>query len=129
MLRRPRVYLALFLCFIATGAQWDLVQTFAWGRMVATYAKSMPLTKAVSKTFSGEMCGLCTLVASTEKQDRNQSTVPEVKSETKMLLFFQDAPNTSVNVPIAVTWIPSDPVTTTVGRAAPPVPPPRVAAV
>lgn len=129
MFQRTRVLIALLLCLIATGAQWDLVQTFAWGRMVAIYSKSMPLTEAVSKTFSGDMCGLCSLVASTRKQDRNQPTVPEVKSESKLLLYFQDAPAVSIDVSVAVTWMPLDPMVTTAERAAPPVPPPRVEAV
>lgn len=125
MLRRIQVSIALILCFIATGAQWDLVQTFAWGRMVANYSQAMPLAQAVAKTFDGEMCNICRMVANAQQQERSRSDVPEAKIESKIFFFFQDAPRMVVEAPCAAVSFPSDSSAMTEGRSAPPVPPPR----
>ncbi len=115
----------LVLCFVATGAQWDLLQTFAWGRMMVTYSQAMPLTQAVAKTFDGEMCDICRLVASAQKQEQPRSSVPELKLENKLLFFFQAVPRVVVGEPEAVAWTPGSSLTPAEVRWAPPVPPPR----
>jgi hypothetical protein len=94
------------------------MQVFAWGRMTVEHAQSMPLTQAVAKTFDGEMCGICRMVANAKKQEQSRSNVPELKMESKILLFFQAAPKVVVEAPRSATVV-------TAGRSAPPVPPPR----
>ena len=115
----------LVLCFMATGAQWDLIQVFAWGRMTVEHAHSMPLSQAVAKTFDGEMCGICRMVANAKKQEQSRSNFPELKMESKILLFFQAAPKIVFEAPRAAAWLPADASVITAGRSAPPVPPPR----
>jgi hypothetical protein len=123
--QRIHVPIVLFLCLIATGSQWDLVQTFAWGRMMVMNSHSMPLSKAVAQTFSGEMCPICHLVANAEKQEKSRSEIPEAKLAGKVLLYFQKAPAVVVTAPDGVAWFPGNPLVATEGRVAPPVPPPR----
>lgn len=117
----------LCLCFVATGAQWDLLQTFAWGRMMVNYSREMPLSQAVTKTFDGEMCGICRVVANAQKQEQSRSNLPETKIESKILFYFQTVPKVIVGEPDSVAWFPGDSSATTELRWAPPVPPPRLA--
>ena len=124
--QRIQIPVLLFLCIIATGAQWDLVQVFAWGRMMATHSLTMPLAKAVTKTFDGEMCPICRMVAKAKEQERSRSGVPKAKIESKVLLFFQTIPEVIVEAPRSIAWYPSETPVRTVDRLAPPLPPPRV---
>ncbi len=89
------------------------------------HAQAMPLSQAVAKTFDGEMCAICRMVADAKKQEQSRSNVPEPKMETKILLFFQAAPRVVVDAPRSATWHPTEAVVMTTGRSAPPVPPPR----
>ena len=114
---------------LATGSHWDLLQTFAWGRMIATYSQSMSLTQAVKLTFTPDnVCGLCQSVSEAKQQMAPDTTLPsEAKSFGKILLIFQ---------PVAV-FVPRGPVTAAWGwnhavpgcrdRSPPPLPPPRAA--
>src|ERR1700712_3398132 len=70
--------LTLTAWLLATGSHWDLLQTFAWGRMLATYSQSMPLLEAAQKTFSPDgMCGICHAVADAkQKESAADSTTP-----------------------------------------------------
>jgi hypothetical protein len=102
-----------------------LVQIFAWGRMITEHSQTMPISQAIAKTFDGEMCGICQMVADAQKQERSRSDVPQGQIEIKTLLFFQTAPQVIVEAPRGIAWRPSDSRETTVERSAPPVPPPR----
>jgi hypothetical protein len=115
----------LLLCFLAAGTQWDLIQVFAWGRMIAGHTQSMPLSQAVAKTFDGEMCSICRMVNDAKKQEQSRSHFPELKPERKMVLFFQTVPKVVVEAPLSETWCPAEATVVTAGRSAPPVPPPR----
>jgi len=131
---RHKFSLILTLCawLLATGSHWDLVQTFAWGRMIASYSQSMAFTKAVQKTFSVEgMCGVCVAVQDGKKQDGSANRTPGApgKSLGKILLVFAPA----ITAPLLFSsascpWSHSDQLTPTSDPAAPPVPPPRALA-
>jgi hypothetical protein len=124
--------LTLVAWLFATGSHWDLVQTFAWGRMLTTYSQSMPLLQAVEKTFStGGQCALCHAVADAkQKQSANDPAAPDAagKFPNKILLVFVpgDAPLVFSLTPSA--WSHSDAMVPLSVRAAPPVPPPRALA-
>jgi len=124
---RLQIPLVLFLCFMATGAQWDLLQMFAWGRMMAGHAQTMPLSRAVAKTFDGEMCAVCRMVADAKKQDRARSAVPEPKGAGRIFLFFQAAPKIAIEPPGSTAWRPGEATVASATRSAPPSPPPRLA--
>jgi hypothetical protein len=122
--------LTLSAWLLATGSHWDLVQTYAWGRMIATYSQSMSVTEAVKKTFTPEtMCNLCKSVATAKQSSKGKDAVPGGSAPCK--IFLACAPV----VERFISPTPEQPglrfgaisaFSTT--RAAPPVPPPRVAA-
>ena len=63
MFRRLQLIAVLLAWLLATGSQWDGAQVFAWGKMVATYSRTMPLTAAVRLTFTpGNECDVCVVV-------------------------------------------------------------------
>lgn len=127
MKRRFQIVVVLFAWFMASGAQWDLVQTFAWGRMVANYSRAMPLLRAVKLTFTpGNMCSICRAV-SEAKQQENAPAVPSGKADTKLLLVFQPVQRLILTPPIQETWSLSDRYPESAQRSNPPTPPPRVA--
>lgn len=127
MRHKASLVFTLTAWLLATGSHWDLVQTFAWGRMIADYARAMPLTEAVSKTFSPQtMCPLCHVVAEAKQQESRNTTVPDAKSPSKIVLVYASAPLTSApriptvlgELDLAARWESND-------RAAPVSPPPR----
>ena len=126
MSKRLQLTFVLVAWFLATGAQWGLVQTFGWLRMVVKYSQSMSVANAVKKTFSGEMCGVCEAVQDTKQQETGPAVPNKREVDGKMLVVH--APVTTH--PLAVLqpeaeW-PGDPVAISLGRSAPPLPPPRV---
>jgi hypothetical protein len=126
--RKFSLILTLVAWLLATGSHWDLVQTFAWGRMIATYSQSMSFSKAVTKTFSSEgLCGICVAVQEAKKQDATANTTPGApdKSLGKILLVFAPSPAPFIAAPPLSLWSLSDHLTPTSDPAAPPVPPPR----
>ena len=131
MYRRFSLILTLTAWLLATGSHWDLVQTFGWGRMIATYSRSMPLLRAVKQTFSGdEMCGVCALVHhAKEQQDADNAKVPGTKAPAK--IFLMGAPSALVfasPASVCVGVVPAGSAALSMDRVVPPLPPPRVAA-
>jgi hypothetical protein len=111
---------------LASGSLLDVVQAFAWGRMVATYSQSMSLGQAVKTTFSGDdPCGICKAVQAA----RNAAPPDQVAGtpSTEKIVFV--APSTALVVPAALETctglIGARTLPTSAGRAVPPVPPPR----
>jgi hypothetical protein len=130
MRQKISVILVLAAWLLATGSQWDVAQTFAWGRMVATNSRSMSLGQAVQKTFSGEMCSLCLAVQQAkQQQDADQAKSPGGKLPGKVLLI--GVPGTLVYLspaPLCAGLTSAVPAPLSAGRSAPPSPPPRVLA-
>ncbi|MEN9841433.1 MAG: hypothetical protein RL376_1233 [Verrucomicrobiota bacterium] len=63
-MRRVSALFALCAWLLASGAHWDFVQGFAWGRMIAAYSRTMPLEQAIKLTFTADnLCGVCEFVA------------------------------------------------------------------
>ena len=126
---RPRLSLivTLFAWLLATGSHWDLVQTYAWGSMIAGYAQEMSFSAAVKKTFSAEsMCHLCHAVADAKKSSASDPATPGSKDLGKIVLVC--APSTpSFFGPTAIVVAHQAPTSATfsAGRDAPPSPPPR----
>lgn len=127
MRHRLSLILTLFAWLLATGSQWDVVQTFAWGRMFATNVQTLSLLKAADRTFSPEgRCELCCAVSAAKQQQENSATIPGGKIESKIFLLFEPAPRPVVAAPVFSPWSLSDPLAPSLARSAPPVPPPRV---
>jgi len=129
-MRRLSLVLTLAAWLLATGSHWDLVQTFAWGRMIATYSRTMPLATAVRRTFSPEtMCSICRAVADAKQRDAANNAVPGSKSPEKILLVC--APRALVfasPAPSCAGLVPAIAVPVSAERPAPPSPPPRALA-
>lgn len=127
MRRQLSLVLTLVAWLLATGSQWDLVQTFAWGRMITTYAHSMPLLRAVEKTFAGDnLCSVCELVQGAKQQETDQVALAGAKAPEKLCVVHTVAQlvfASSVNLSIA-TILPQ-PGLVSAERATPPLPPPR----
>ncbi|MCX6956026.1 MAG: hypothetical protein NTV51_28145 [Verrucomicrobia bacterium] len=135
MRRRLSLLVTLTAWLLATGSQWDVVQTFAWARMFAENCRTLPLHVALKRTFSPEgRCELCGLV-STAKQERQNSadaptdapgSAPAGKFSGKVLLAFEPAhAPLLVRLSLPARWSPSDPTFASTERAEPPLPPPR----
>ena len=128
MLRRFSLVLTLAAWLLATGSQWDLVQVFGWGRMIATYSRTMPMRAAVRQTFSGEtLCGVCQAVqAAKQQQDANGAKVPGSKAPEK--IFVMNPARVRVfatPAALCVGHASGDPAPVSADRSAPPGPPPR----
>ncbi len=127
MRRRISLILTLAAWLLATGSHWDLVQTFAWGRMIATYSQTVPLAEAIRLTFTPEnMCGVCSAV-STAKQQTSAAAIPGGKLDGKVLLVFAPVPTPVVAAPSFSSSVFDHAAVPFSERAAPPVPPPRAA--
>ena len=125
MRRKLSLITMLTAWLLATGSHWDLVQTFAWGRMIATYSQSMSLAQAVKLTFTPDnLCGVCESV-SEAKQHQDSALPTDGKTMGKILLVFQ--PQTGFFAELAVTehYAPNETRLALRDRSPPPVPPPR----
>lgn len=124
---RPKLSLITMLVawLLATGSHWDLVQTFAWGRMIATYSQSMSLSEAVKLTFTPDnLCGMCESVS--EAKQRQDAAVPaDAKAPGKILLVYQAAPSFVVPLPVSPEWTRNDWRPAEREGQPPPVPPPQ----
>lgn len=128
MRRRLSLVFTLVAWLLATGSHWDLVQTFGWGRMIATYSRSMSFKEAVRLTFTPDnLCGVCSAVAAA-KQKQDAHGAPLDRLATKVLLVYTPAPAPIVAAPGVSRWWPDEASMPASERSAPPVPPPRVAA-
>ncbi|HEY0968323.1 MAG TPA: hypothetical protein VGD88_13105 [Opitutaceae bacterium] len=112
---------------LATGSHWDLVQTFAWGRMIAAYSQSMSLGDAIKKTFTAEnLCGVCEVV-NDAKQGQDTTGSGAGKLDHKVQLAFAASPVVVVTATESSPWLLVDVIPPSTVATAPPTPPPRVA--
>lgn len=112
---------------LATGSHWDLVQTFAWGRMIATYSKSMTMSQAVKLTFTADnLCGICETVRDIDLDHRDSALPVDGKSFGKILLVYQPEPAFFAVLPQTGNLSADDFAPAQRDRHPPPVPPPRV---
>lgn len=131
-MRRLPAICVLFAWLLASGAQWDLLQGFAWGRMVANYSRTMPLHEAVRLTFTPDnLCGMCEFVASSttrDDADADAETAP-AESGAKAKAPIAPAPGHLFVFQIlpAPAWPREDFLPDACARPAPPAEPPRAA--
>jgi hypothetical protein len=127
MRQRLSLLIALTSCLLATGTHWDLIQTFAWGRMLVNSSQSMSLAAAVKNTFTpSARCSLCRAVAKAKHPSEQGPTLPGSISSGKILLLgtlptvvlFSPSPHCVGRLPKVIA-------STGAWRAAPPSRPPR----
>lgn len=124
---RAKIPLIIVLAswLFASGAHWDFVQVFAWGRMLATYRETMSFSKALEATFDADKpCSICQLVGKAKQKEQSSSTgAPRAPEE--MIYFFQPQTLFVMSVQPEVFGTPSDQSRGSAEQEAPPNPPPR----
>ena len=130
MRRQLSLVLALLAWLLATGSEWDLVQTFAWGRMITDYSHKMTFAQAVAKTFAPEtMCNLCRAVAAAKQQAEKNPAMPVTKTAGKIPLLCAPSRIAVFSSHFKVTRLVAPlGALASIERPAPPVPPPRALA-
>jgi hypothetical protein len=131
-MRRISTWLVLLAWLLAGGAQWDLLQSFAWGRMIATYSRTMPLAEAVRLTFTADnLCGVCEFVAAGKTRAPSDDTrpAPAREADAKAKAPLAPAPEHLLVFasPPAPPWPRRHFAPGACARPAPPTPPPRAA--
>lgn len=95
-MRRLSALFVLCAWLFSSGAQWDLVQGFAWGRMIANYSRTMPLSEAIRMTFKADtLCGVCEFVADGKTRADADGSAPEATPRdplAKDVLLLATAP-------------------------------------
>jgi hypothetical protein len=125
MRQKLSLVMTLAAWLIATGSHWDLVQTFAWGKMFATYSQSMSYADAARLTFTpGNFCGVCEFVADASQAGDDDSMPPPTSPREIQLALVQITP---VVVPRMDShrWSLSDLELPLIAGSSPPTPPPR----
>ncbi len=119
--------LILTAWLLATGSQWDLVQAFAWARMFTDNVRTLSVVEAAKRTFSPEgRCEMCAAVTTAKQQQESTDQGAGGKSLGKTLLVYLPAPAVVIAAPVMTLLARSEDVVVGLGRAAPPLPPPRV---
>ena len=104
MLRRLHILSLLVASFVATGAQWDLLHVYGWGRMFATYSSTLSIAAAAKKTFSGEMCPICRAVKEAKQKENSPAVPAGTNPKAKCMLHFQPIPAFIVSVRPSGIW-------------------------
>jgi hypothetical protein len=117
--------LALTAWLLATGSHWDIVQTYAWGRMIVHYSRSVPLTEAVRLTFTpGNECRVCLVVQSAQEK-APEPAVPGAAAAEKRVMALPPVSPAVLPPADLVMWRVARGGSATERRECPPVPPPR----
>lgn len=128
MRRQLSLVLMLTAGLLASGSHWDLVQTFAWGRMFVHFSQSMPLLQAAQKTFSvAGKCHVCSVVQEArQQQDADDAATLGGKSPEKIFLLPTRGARVFATPASSCTGVvPAQSAPSSTNRAAPPNPPPR----
>ncbi|HEU5080997.1 MAG TPA: hypothetical protein VFT72_17425 [Opitutaceae bacterium] len=127
MWRRFKIFSVVVAWLLATGSQWEIMQTVAWAKMIAENARTMSLSAAVSETLSGQKpCSMCKFVAGAQQQEEHSNaTVPATETTGKIVLFCYEIPDAVPTQAAVNTWREFDLQALDLLRLAPPTPPPR----
>jgi hypothetical protein len=126
MSRQGSLILTLTAWLLATGSHWDIVQTFAWGKMFTTYAQSMSYTDAAKLTFSGtDLCDVCEFVSEATEEDQSGQPGPASSGTQKILLALNPANSIVLMRPSFERWPQHQDRVPEPRRQHPPLPPPR----
>jgi hypothetical protein len=119
--RITRAVVVLALC-LSIGAHWVVLQSVAWGAMVAQYSQHVPLSQAVAQTFDGEHpCNLCKRISAAQRSERKSDlqSVPVkpdlICATRRIILLPRSADFLFARVEISASLL----------AHSPPTPPPR----
>lgn len=130
--RRTWEVLGALLCLLAVftglGAHWAVLQSIAWGRMVADYSRGQSLAVALSQTFDGEHpCSMCLEIRNgRQAEQQEQQRRPVLRTEQVPEAAFLGEPVVVPKPPRAVSLEAALVLALhTQCAPAPPKPPPR----
>lgn len=84
-MRRLTHIMVLAAFVFSCGGQWYALQCLAWVNMIREYSEVVPMTQAISMTFSGQYpCELCKAIAEKKQADTTKALAME-KAEKKFL--------------------------------------------
>ena len=132
-MRRRFPIVVLLAWLLASGAQWDVLQGLAWGRMIANYSRTMPLGEAVRLTFTPDnLCGVCAFVAEARTRssaDQNAADQAPAEAASKAKAPLASAPERLFVFQVlpAPDWPRENFLPDACARPAPPTEPPRAA--
>ncbi len=127
MHRKLPIVLTLAAWLFATGSQWDLVQAFAWARMMATNVETMSVADALAQTFSPEgRCTLCEAISAAKQQQDETGQATEARLPGKTVLVYLPASPVVIAKPASVTFALGEFTFHGVEPSAPLLTPPRV---
>ncbi|MCF3648912.1 hypothetical protein [Synoicihabitans lomoniglobus] len=125
MRQKCALLVTLTAWLFATGSHWDLVQTFAWGKMFAAYAQTMSYADAARMTFTADnLCGVCEIVVTAQQADDDQPA-PIAAGAEKIMLSVFDARHLVLKPVEKEVGSVYQLTVLTKYQTAPPVPPPR----
>lgn len=126
MSRKGSLILTLTAWLFATGGHWDIVQTFAWGKMFATYAQSMSFTDAAKLTFTADnLCDVCEVVSSAKQGSEPGQSSPAPAGTKKILLALNSSSPIILQRPPVEPWPEQQDRAPSSRGQSPPLPPPR----
>ena len=117
----------LFAWLCASGGLLDVTQVFAWAKMYAGYAQTMPLREAVGRTFDpAKPCALCMAVLKARQAAAEAHETPAVASvEIEKILLIAHRDEQVVVAPVLEAWPAETRRYAQVKIYPVPVPPPR----
>lgn len=75
------------------GGHWFLLQSVAWSRMLADFARESPLSEAIVKTFDGRHpCKMCRNIQEGRQQEEQQQKAPWLKPDRAPEWFVESRP-------------------------------------
>lgn len=78
----PLVGLAFFAL---AGGHWAILQSFAWAQMVRDYSKTVSITEAIARTFSGKYpCDMCTRISAERQNEEKAPAVVKVEKKAEI---------------------------------------------
>jgi len=106
------------------GGQWGVLQCVAWANMIREYSGMVPLSEAVSMTFSGKYpCPICKAIAE-KKNSEQQKALALGKYDKK---FFPPLAIQALKLVSSDLDYPEFFISFRVRGDSPPTPPPRTA--
>jgi len=117
----------LFAWLCANGALLDAVQVFAWGKMFAENARTLPLGAALRATFDpAQPCALCLGVAAAKATAARELPSSVERPAAEKFLLALHSPARPFFLSSSADW-PVTLASVTPSRTEPvPLPPPRV---
>lgn len=122
-MKRLTQLLVLAAFMFSCGGQWYVLQAVAWVHMIYDYSQVVPLTEAVSMTFSGKYpCEICKAIA--DKKQSEQSRVIAIEKYEKK--FFPPLSVEIVELEPSLLHYPAYSISFRMRTESPPTPPPRL---